>query len=324
MNILITSASKKVSLVKSFQEALAKDENGKVIAVDSNPMSPALYFADDYYITPMTTEPNYLDFMLNLCMKKDIKLLVPTRDEELFFFSQNVNEFNAINTKVLVAKNKIISICQDKKKFADFCSRNGFNVPTTWTKELLPEELEFPLFAKPRFGKAGEDTAVIESEEELAIILSKKPDLIIQSYIDAPEYTIDLFADFQGKVISVVPRQRIKVIGGESYISRTTNNTLLIGEAYKLARSLNLIGHNTIQCFLKEKEVIFIEINPRFGGAANLGFAAGVPTPSFLVRLLNGENLEPQIGDFIDGYVMLRYATDLFMHNDDLVKGGIF
>jgi glycine/D-amino acid oxidase-like deaminating enzyme len=55
-----------------------------------------------------------------------------------------------------------------------------------------------------------------------------------------------------------------------------------------------------------------------FGGGANLGFAAGAPTPLYLVQLLKGKKLTPQIGKFKDNYYMLRYTEDKFLEKKSL------
>ena len=135
--------------------------------------------------------------------------------------------------------------------------------------------------------------------------------------------TIDLFADFSGKVISVIPRERVRIFGGESFVGKTTSNPTLIEESIRLASELKLIGHNTIQCFFDNEDVLFIEVNPRFGGGANLGFAAGARTPQFLVRLIQGKEVVPMIGKFKDEYVMLRYTEDLFLDSESLAKRTI-
>ena len=77
------------------------------------------------------------------------------------------------------------------------------------------------------------------------------------------------------------------------------------------------MGHNTVQCFFDGTDVMFIEVNPRFGGAAHLSFRAGAFTPRFLVKLVSGEELEP-IDTYRSGYVMLRYTEDIFLEDADL------
>jgi carbamoyl-phosphate synthase large subunit len=104
----------------------------------------------------------------------------------------------------------------------------------------------------------------------------------------------------------------VQTVAGESYTGRTLNNKRLINSAVHLAEKLGLIGHNTLQCFFNGKAVKYIEVNPRFGGGANLGFHSGANTPEMLVKLCLGETLQPQIGKFEDDLVMLRYTRDTF------------
>jgi carbamoyl-phosphate synthase large subunit len=292
---------------------------GKVVAVDASPLSPALYIADDRLLVPRSDKPEFLDVMMRLCSSLKVDLLIPTRDEELPVFAKSRERFAKNGTRVMVADEEVVKICQDKRKFIKFCQKNGFTTPQSYDK-IDFKKLKFPVFVKPRCGKGGRQTARVNSRKELDIVLKDMPDAIVQEYVQAPEYTIDLFADFSGRVISVVPRERIYVLSGESFTSKTSKNPLLIDESIRMANTLHLIGHNTIQCFLDNGKVRFIEINPRFGGAANLGFAVGAMTPLFLIKLLKGEDLRPKIGDFEDNYVMMRYTEDLFYPADDLTR----
>ncbi|MBC7261122.1 MAG: ATP-grasp domain-containing protein, partial [Chloroflexi bacterium] len=172
---------------------------------------------------------------------------------------------------------------------------------------------EFPVFVKERFGKGSKWAFRVEFQQDLDYLLLRLNEPIIQEYVEAPEYTVDLFADFSGRVLTVVPRERLSIFGGESFIGRTCKNWDIIHEAIRLARALRLIGHNTIQCFWHEGRVKFIEVNPRYGGAASLAFAAGAFTPRLLLRLVMGKEVKPAIGEFEDGYLMLRYTEDLFL-----------
>ena len=320
MNILITSASRKVGLVRAFQQAVAQEGGGKVIAVDTSPLSAALYFADEHYLVPSSQKREFAAIMLRLCERLEIKLLIPTRDEELPFFAEHKGKFADVGTTVMVSDPATIGICQDKRRFIEFCEGNNFAIPKSYEGLDSSTDVEFPLFVKPRFGKGGRQAVRVNSRGELELTLKQMPDAIVQEFVQAPEYTIDLFADFSGRVISVVPRERVRIFGGESFVSRTSKKPALIQEAIRLATKLRLIGHNTIQCFLDGDMVKLIEVNPRFGGGAHLGFAAGVPTPLFLVRLLKGETLEPRIGEFRDNYTMLRYTEDRFLEAESLTE----
>ncbi len=315
-NILITSASRKVSLVRNFKKALNK--TGKIYAADINVNSPALYFADEYLIVPRSDDPNFINFIIDFCKKKDIKLIIPTRDEELILFAENKDLFDERNIEIMVSDVEAIEICQDKEKFIDFCENNGFGIPKTYKNLESIKKEDFPLFLKPVVGKSGKDTFKVNSFEELNEILINDNDFIIQECVEAPEYTIDLFADFKGNVISAVPRQRVYVWGGESLVTKTVKNDNIINESVRLSQKLELKGHNTIQCFFDGEIIKFIEINPRFGGAASISFESGANSAEFLIKLINNESLESKIGEFKDNLISLRFVEDYFIDGNDL------
>jgi carbamoyl-phosphate synthase large subunit len=216
----------------------------------------------------------------------------------------------------MVSDPTAIEVCQDKRLFIEFCLRHGFSVPKTYeTKDKI---FDFPVFARDRFGKGSKSAFLVNSEAELDYFLKHSKEPIVQEYIKAPEYTVDLFADFSSEVLSVVPRERLSIFGGESFIGRTCKNWDIINEAIRMAKALNLVGPTTIQCFWQDGRVKFIEVNPRYGGAANLGFAAGAFTPRMLVRLVSGKEVKPCVGEFKDNLYMLRYTEDIFVDEDKM------
>jgi len=312
-NVLITSASRKVSLIRAFQKAVRENGGGRVIAADITPLSAALRLADEGILVPRSDDPQFLTAILDVCKNKAIQLLVPTRDEELPFFAEHREAFRAVGTTVMVAKPATILGCQDKKTFVETCLRFGYRIPKMYSS---PEEIhdnEFPVFVRPRHGKSNPSAQRVLSRRELDRFRDRLPEIIIQQLIEAPEMSVDYFADFNGTPISAVTRERVSMFGGESFISRTCKKPGLIDACVSLSKHLGLIGHNTIQCFVLDDEPVFIEVNPRFGGACALGFAAGVQTPEFLVQLVCGQSVAPRLGIFQEDLVMLRYTEDLFL-----------
>ncbi|MBF0538924.1 MAG: ATP-grasp domain-containing protein [Nitrospirae bacterium] len=312
MNVLITSASRKVSLVNAFKDALRAEGGGMVVAVDVSALSAALYVADEHCLVPADADPGFIPRILEICKDYEVGLLIPTRDEELPIFAQHRERFADVGVTVMVSSPLTVRTCQDKWLFYEFCRGHGFSMPQLYGADAVDRDIDYPLFAKPRVGKGGRGVFLISSRVEHRRVLQETPYMLIQEFVRAQEYTIDLFADFNGRVISIVPRQRIVVLGGESFVGRTCKNPQLIEEAERLAVTLNLRGHNTLQCFLDGGCVKFIEVNPRFGGGAALGFAAGANSPLFLVRLLKGLTVAPVIGEFKDNYYMLRYTQEMF------------
>jgi carbamoyl-phosphate synthase large subunit len=318
LNVLVTSAARKVCLIQAFQRALAG--RGRVVAADVSPLCPSLVLADEACLLPPSDDPAFAAALERVCRERGVTLVVPTRDEELPLFARLRGRLEAQGVRIMVAAPEVIETCQDKQRFLAFCAREGFAHPRSLEPSSLREPGDFPVFVRPARGKGGQGAGPVSSREELQRRLAAQPGCLVQELVQAPEYTLDLFSDFDGRVISVVPRERVRVLAGESVVSRTCRDPRLVEAGARLAGRLGLVGHNTLQCFLLAGRVLWIEVNPRFGGAANLGFAAGAPTPEFLVRLLQGERLEARLGLFRDGLTMLRYSQDVFLEGDRLAE----
>ena len=151
MNILITSASRKVGLVETFRKALQENGGGKVFAGDINPQSPSLYFADEYIILPRSDKDSFIEELIDICKKYEINLLIPTRDEELSLFSRNIDKFSSAAIKVMVSPAKSIDICQNKDSFIEFCNSHDFDIPKTYNGVEDYSKLEYPIFIKPKY-----------------------------------------------------------------------------------------------------------------------------------------------------------------------------
>lgn len=68
INILILSCGTRNKIIQYFKSNLS--DIGKVIATDCNPLAPALYEADKYYIVPKMVDIGYLGVVLDICKKK--------------------------------------------------------------------------------------------------------------------------------------------------------------------------------------------------------------------------------------------------------------
>jgi carbamoyl-phosphate synthase large subunit len=315
-NVLITSASRKVLLVRAFRDALARWGSGQVFAADITPLAAALYDADGARLIPRSDSDTFIDVLLRVCEQDRVGLLVPTRDEELPILASARERFLEAGTLVLVSEPEGVDTCLDKVRFLNAVRDAGLDAPMVYPDA---EATRFPAFVKPRRGRGGEGATKVSSPDELAAVLgSLGDDALIQEYVQAPEFTIDVFLDLEGRPISCVPRERIAVLAGESVVSRTVRDPDLTAATLRLCAAIGLIGHITVQAFRLPNRVEFIEINPRYGGAANLGFEAGAWTPDYALCLARGERPEPRLDAYEVGLTMLRYPTDLFVRDADL------
>ena len=315
-NVLITSAARKVLLVRAFRRALASVGGGSVLAADINPLSPALFEADRASVIPRSNDPGFVEALLDLCAAEGVGLVVPTRDEELPILAEARDRFAAAGTLVLVSNAEAVATCLDKVRFGAAVAAAGLATPQTFGD---PATAPLPAFVKPRTGKGGRGATRVDSRRELeAAVAAIAGEAIVQELVDAPECTIDVFIDLEGRPISSVPRERVVVVAGESVVSRTIRDAELNAATLRLCGSIGLVGHLTVQAFRTPERILFIEINPRYGGAANLGFEAGARTPEFAVRMARGETVEPRLEAYEVGLTMLRYSDDRFVRAGEL------
>ena len=189
-NILILSAGRRVELIQSFQKSAKKlDVKSNVVAGDCSETAPAIYFADRKAILPRINEPNYIDEIINICNKEDISLVVPTIDTDLLLLSQSKEKIESVSgARVLISSTEVISICRDKIKTQNFLEENGFMVPKMYSEEeLSSENLQFPLFIKPKSGSSSINTFKVNNLEELVTYRSLIKEPIVQDFMEGEE-----------------------------------------------------------------------------------------------------------------------------------------
>jgi carbamoyl-phosphate synthase large subunit len=326
LNILITAGSRRVALVRAFQSALRKlGVTGNVVTTDINPLSPALYISDGYHWAPLTTDPEYLKHLLEICREEKIRVLIPTIDDELEILGSARERFAAGGVDVIVSPPYTSKVCNDKWETYRFFRERKLPIPETWLPPEMPPltKLKYPLFLKPRKGRGSVNTFRINTEKELLFFIEYVGDCIVQKYLEGPEYTLDTFVDKDGTVIAVVPRHRLWVRAGVMDKGRTEKRTELIELGARVAEELEIVGPANIQVKYTDKQPMVFEVNPRFSGGIPLTLAAGVDFAELTLRMVLGEKLRPMLGEFFDGLVMMSYEENIFRVMDTTGFGDI-
>lgn len=313
MNILILSAAAKVLLVRAFGQA-AHRRGGVVIAADLAPHNAALFEADRAVLVPPSDAPEFADVLVELCMRHDIKLVVPTRDGELAAVAAAKPRLAAMGVVALAPSDRALSVCHDKRRFVEFCQGLGLATPRTYAPGQLPDT--FPVFVRPMEGAGGKGARIVSCAEDLP----GDRGLLVQSLEAAPEYSIDVLMNLDGRPLQAVARRRLAVRDGEAVKSRVEPIAELTAQALKLCEALKLVGHNVVQAFYTpEFGPRFIEANPRFGGASNLSIRAGLNSPERIAQMVEGRlDLSAVPHRIHEGLTMLRYSEDRFVTQIEL------
>lgn len=318
MNILITSAGQRVSLVRAFQTEIKREfQYSNVYTVDINPkLAPACIISDGYKKVNRVTDINYIDDLIEICEEWQIKLIIPTIDTELLILSQNKERFRKLGIYIVVSDEKFVSICRDKRLTNLFFIDKNIDIPKQYDKS----NFQYPLFIKPYDGSLSKDIFLVNKKEELTEYQMQNSKLMFMEYIDSniyDEFTIDAYYDRNNELKSVVPRKRLAVRSGEISKGLTLNNYLVEFVKEKLSVIDGAIGCLTVQVFFCEKKlrVVGIEINPRFGGGYPLSYLAGANFPKWIIEEYLLDRSISYFDKWESNLLMLRYDDEVLVHN---------
>lgn len=320
MNVLLTSVGRRVELLKAFRQSMHHSNIiGKIVTADLKHSAPASFLADTAELVPRIDDPTYIDKLLDICDRHQIDLLVPLIDTELYLLSIHRQQFKERGVTLLISSAQTNEICYSKQKTGEFFKKIGVKTPKIYKLDDITDA-DFPLVLKPDTGSSSIGLYFLKTRSELNFLVNYVNNAIVQELVAGDEYTIDVLLDFNGNVISIVPRLRMETRAGEISKGITVKNPALIAAAKYVAESLpGAIGCITIQCFLQpDGEIVFIEINPRFGGGYPLSYRAGADFPSWVLQLCQGEYPKVAIDEWENGLAMLRYDDAIFVNTKEL------
>ena len=324
MNVLFTSIGRRVELMQAWKTAF-RDNNisGKIFGADIDPLAPAMQLVAKGFMVDRTDSPEYINQIVKICRIHKIDMVFPLIDPDIPVLAENKALFDEVGTKVVVINKEQVDIAQDKWNTFNFFQTIGLNTPRSWlpSDKIALDRLKYPAFIKPRSGSASIGAKKVGSRQHLKDLIKNTDSPIIQEYINGPEITCDIICGLNGKVLSVVQRQRIEVRSGEVSKGKTVFNPEVMDSCIKVASTLKAIGPVTVQCIIKNKTPYFIEINPRYGGGAPLGIAAGISSPEWYIKEHMGIPFDvPPLGDYKRNLYMTRYDQTFFLNEEDVQR----
>lgn len=341
MNILLTSAGRRSYLVNYFKEALKG--SGLVHAANSSSLSTAFLYADKTVVTPLIYDDNYIPFLIDYCKDNSIDAIISLFDIDLMMLARHKADFASVGTKVIVADEDAINICNDKWNTYEFCLREGINAPRTYltlndaTEAIGLGEIHFPLYIKPRWGMGSLSVFCAETMDELHIFYEKAKREIKRSYLKyesaidtdkcvliqeslkGQEYGIDVINDLDGNYQNTIIRQKYAMRSGETDAAVIVENKAIKAIGEKISRALKHPANLDADIFLVDDTPYLLEMNARFGGGYPFSHVAGANVPLAIVRWLSGEEVDPALLKAKEG-VMAQKELVISIFQDDIQK----
>ncbi len=276
-------------------------------------------------MAPPIHDDAYIPALRDIAREERVDAVIPTIDTDLLKLAEAADQFAQLGAAVLTPNAEVVAICRNKDLTFQHFRRHQIDTPETWTRAEadVKSDWVFPVFGKPNSGSSSLGLAKIRSARELAQYLAGREDAIVQAFITGVEYTLDVYVGLRGAVGCVVPRRRLAVRSGEVSKGITVKDPAIMQAGRRVAESFGPSGRGllTIQCIVtSENRICCIECNPRFGGGAPLGIAAGADYPAWL--LLELCQVDPRVSydGWRDRLCMLRYDWSVFVADDEMTR----
>jgi carbamoyl-phosphate synthase large subunit len=310
-----------VELLRAFRRAYQDlDLAGQIVAVDIDPLAPALRAADRPYIVPRLDSPDYIPALLEICRREGVGLVFPLIDPDIPVLAAYREEIESTGARLAVVSSQAALLTADKWRTDSFFRKLGLATPRSWLPgQVDPHTVSYPAFIKPRQGSASRSTFKVANARELAFFCDYVPNPIIQEFLPGPEITNDVICDLDGRVLAVVSRQRLEVRWGEVAKGVTIHHPAILDGCVQVAQALPAVGPITVQCIMRENIPYFTEINARLGGGVPLGIAAGAASPRWLLARTAGLPTDiPPLGRYEVGLYLTRFDDSFFLCQADL------
>ena len=309
MNVLLSTIGRRGYLVDYFHDLEpAVVVHGTTDRHDvQRGFSPGLLVCDRRHTLPPIASSSYPAAVIDLCQQESIHLITSLFDDDCERLSHHIGALINAGTFPVISSPRVNQICHDKLGTQEFLQSHGFPTVPTWPSvaACLSDGTTAPLFVKPRYGFASRQSFRVDAPETLAAQRPPPEPMVVQQFLDYPEYGMDLFCQ-DGRVVSCVIRRKISMRAGETDQAITVRDHRLLEFGVRLGEALAPTGPLDVDFFLTPEGPVVIDLNPRLGGGYPLTHAAGGNYPELMVRMARGETLPSSLGRYDEGLVLIK------------------
>lgn len=314
MRIIISSAGRRVYLVRWFQQALQQAQiPGEVYVLDNDPGAAAAAAADRYLQIPAFTDAAYRGRLLQIVEDLQPDLFISLNDHELTVLSQSIGSeirSRGVAVPILEASQQIVVA----DKLATYRALSSVGVPTPKTVPLSDAvgafeliESSSDLIIKDRLGSGSSGLRRLTQQQAHqwintrgVALIEEDPEqldgLVLQQDLSGVEYGLDIVTPVRGgPVEGILGRRKLTMRHGETSAAITVPTHQFRGIAEALNAVLGIRGTIDVDVIITEDGIPHvIDINPRFGGGYPFCHIAGADIPHFMVASTLG--IEPRTG----------------------------
>ena len=253
-----------------------------------------------YYQAPKISDCDaYLDFIKEICIKENIRYVIPFIDTEVDLFSENSRWFDEHGIRLCMSDRETIRILRNKKALSDFIADNCpdiNHIPTEFLRNIDGPKWDFPIVAKPYNGRSSIGLRYIYNQSEWNDFyrLANRDTNIVQPFISGPIVMVEIIRQPDTrKVVAMSRRELMSTPHGLSTTAYVFQDELLEREAKDLADKLNIKGNVNFEYILDpDGQYYFVECNPRFSAGLTFSCMGGYDIVKNHIKCFMGQEIE--------------------------------
>ncbi len=315
----------------------AEQDTFFILGLDHQDDCVGFHMVDAYETTPDCIRDEFIPTLIGFLQKHRIQYYFSGVDLEVAYLSAHRTQIESETAcRLLLPPKAITDVATDKLKTSDWLNAHGLPYPKTWDQkdlnpDVLPNDMAFPLIAKPRqgYGSRGidklNDTTALKAHLAAQHVNSEDGASIYgtycyQAYLDGPEYTAELLFDDEQRLVDTLCTERIlrqgrticawPILDGrfDTFLQDVGHALSGMRGAINVQFRINHTGLPTI-----------FEINPRYSGSTGMRVELGFNSPlRYIKHTAFGASIKPAA---IRHARVYRHFTELTVDLSDTANG---
>lgn len=295
-----------------------KKLNCRVVGCDIYPrewIANALIVHSFFQAPYASDSERYLAFIRELCLREQVRFLIPLTDVEVDVLNQERDWFSQNGVCLCLSPAQTILLCRNKYRMSRFTEKLDYirTIPTYCSdKPESPCEPPFPLpmICKPTNGRSSQGICRIHSlpQWHAFCAVHDMRQFIVQPCIDGSVVTVDIVRQADGSRAVALPRQEmLRTLNGAGTSVYVFSDPALQAACVRLADALQIIGCVNFE-FIKDGngDYHFIECNPRFSGGVAFSCTVGYDCVRNHIAAFTGSPIDA-LPSYRSQYIVKKY-----------------
>lgn len=300
----------------------AADGSVRLIGADIYADAVGQAWSDVFVQAPLTSSPQYLDWLKSVVNAHDVDLIIPGIEQDLHRYSDERGVMAGWRSRIVLNRAGLIDLSRDKwlmhEELASIGEPSVIPSYSRGTFDELASVLGLPFLLKPRRSYASKGIVLVRDQATFEAHRHRLGELAIAQPVVGTadqEYTVGVFGDGEGHASAFIALRRVLASDGSTLKAWVCDPDGLRQVVDRLCLHFKPAGPTNLQFRLAKDGWKLLEINPRVSSSTSLRTAFGYNEAAMCVDFFLHGNLPAQPA-LRSGFAA-RYIEDFVVHDRD-------